>query len=117
MLNEIGVTYRQNVQIGRFNADFLCGDLIIECYGDFWHCNPVLWSADAVNRSLKMAAGEKWKKDAARRQKLEAQGIRFHVFWESEILGDPATVRGTLRRLLGDRNELSQAESEDHRLR
>ena len=31
MLDEAGIRYRQNVQIGRFNVDFLCGDVIVEC--------------------------------------------------------------------------------------
>lgn len=107
LLEELGIPYRQNVQMGRFNVDFLCGDLIVECHGDFWHCNPASWPESRMNTSLRMTAGEKWKKDAERRRKLEAQGFRFQVFWESEIIGDLAAVRKSLRGLTGDEDERS----------
>jgi very-short-patch-repair endonuclease len=64
-----------------------------------------------------MTAQQKWEKDAARGEKLKAQGFHLHVFWEDEILGDPAGVRRRLRRLLGNHDELPEAEPEDDRLR
>jgi very-short-patch-repair endonuclease len=117
MLEEAGIRYRQNVQMGRFNVDFLCGDVVIECFGDFWHCNPRLWAPDELNRSLKMTAREKWEKDAARGERLKSEGFHLHVFGEDEILGDPAGVRKRIRRLLGNDHELPEAEPEDDRLR
>jgi G:T-mismatch repair DNA endonuclease (very short patch repair protein) len=118
MLEEAAVDYRQNAQIGRYNVDFLCGRTIIECFGDFWHCNPELWPPDAVNRSLRMTAMEKWERDAGRRARLEAQGFRFQVFWELEINKDPAEVRRRIHRLIkGDDDEIPEADLEDDRLR
>jgi len=101
MLTGLRVMFKQNAQLGRFNVDFLVRDLVIECYGDFWHCNPAIWPADRYNRSLHMTAGEKWAKDGRRRTALEEKGYRFCAFWESEIRDDPDSVRTALRELLG----------------
>ncbi|HEX2205192.1 MAG TPA: hypothetical protein VHG91_17910 [Longimicrobium sp.] len=104
MLEELGADYQQNAQIGRFNVDFLVGTLVIECFGDFWHCNPAIWEPDDYNGSLHMRAGEKWAKDARRRQRLEEMGYRFHAFWESEIRDDRDTVRRVLAGIIGERS-------------
>ena len=105
MLGEMGVPFRQNVQLGRHNVDFLMGRTIIECFGDFWHCNPDLWKAGDYNGSLRMTAGEKWAKDARRREELVSKGYRFLSFWEADIRQDPETVRGLLTTLLTDETD------------
>lgn len=100
MLDRLGTAYEQNVQIGRYNVDFLMGSTIIECYGDFWHCNPGSWPEDRYNGSLHMTAAEKWKRDAARQLAFEGQGYRFVSFWESQIRSAPHEVERALGALL-----------------
>jgi very-short-patch-repair endonuclease len=101
ILSALKVEFEQNVQLGRFNVDFLVEDLIVECQGDFWHCNPAIWVPDQYNASLRMTAREKWEKDGRRRMALEEKGYRFCAFWESEIRNDPDAVRSALKGLLG----------------
>jgi very-short-patch-repair endonuclease len=101
MLDRLGVAYQQNVQIGRYNVDFIVGTIIIECYGDFWHCNPVFWPPDRYNGSLHATAAEKWARDAARRAVLLQQGYRFAEFWETEIRDAPHHVERAIRTLMG----------------
>jgi very-short-patch-repair endonuclease len=112
MLDRIGAGYRQNVQIGRYNVDFVVGTLIIECYGDFWHCNPALWPPERYNGSLHATAAEKWARDAARQSVLEQQGYAFAVFWETDIRENPQSVEATIRELLGmgDKDDVSATE-------
>lgn len=105
ILAELGVEYRQNAQLGRHNVDFLVGRTIIECFGDFWHCNPTLWKPEDLNRSLRMTAAEKWDKDAARREALEARGFRFHCLWETDIRSNPESIRRLLITLLAEEGE------------
>jgi very-short-patch-repair endonuclease len=94
MLEYLGIPFEQNFQIGRFNVDFLLGErIIVECYGDYWHCNPALFQPDQMNRSLHLTAEQKWKKDAARAMALREQGFQYLSFWESDIKTDPSTVR------------------------
>ena len=56
---------------------------IIECHGDYWHCNPKKYSPDSYNKSLKMTAKEKWKKDQERLNQLKAAGYDVEIRWES----------------------------------
>jgi len=100
ILTELGMPYRQNAQLGRYNVDFLVGETIIECFGDFWHCNPLLWSPGDYNRSLHLTAQEKWDRDARRREELEARGYRFLSLWETDIRQDTHAVRRVLINLL-----------------
>lgn len=101
MLDRMGAEYRQNVQIGRYNVDFLIGTIIVECYGDFWHCNPALWPAERYNGSLHVTAAEKWERDAARQSALEQQGYGFIAFWETQIRDSPHEVEKAIRTRLG----------------
>jgi G:T-mismatch repair DNA endonuclease (very short patch repair protein) len=105
MLDDLGVHYRRNTQVGRHNVDFLAGRVIVECFGDFWHCNPALWAAGDYNRSLHMTAGEKWVKDARRREQLEGKGFRFVALWEADIQLDPDTVRRLLTTMLTEEGD------------
>jgi G:T-mismatch repair DNA endonuclease (very short patch repair protein) len=100
MLDALGVAYEQNVQIGRYNVDFLVGSTIIECYGDFWHCNPASWPTDRYNRSLHMTAADKWALDTKRQSVLQQQGFRFVMFWETQIREEPQAVEAELHQLL-----------------
>lgn len=110
ILEDLGVQFSQNTQIGRHNVDFLVGRTIIECFGDFWHCNPVLWKAGDYNASLRMTAGDKWAKDAKRREELESKGFRFLALWEADIRQDPDSIRGLLTTLLTERgNDAAEA--------
>jgi very-short-patch-repair endonuclease len=105
MLGRMGVKYRQNVQLGRYNVDFLIGTIIIECYGDFWHCNPAIWPAERYNGSLHVTAAEKWARDAARQVVLDGQGYSFAAFWETQIRNAPHEVEKAIRTLLGTGDE------------
>jgi very-short-patch-repair endonuclease len=86
VLNELNCTFERNTQIGRYNVDFLVNQqLVLECFGDYWHCNPVLFQEDDYNKSLKMTARNKWAKDARRKVALETKGYVVISFWESDI--------------------------------
>lgn len=92
ILNSLGVEYQRNVQLGRYNVDFLVGSVVIECFGDYWHCNPRLYPANFYNKSLRMTAQQKWEKDVKRAQALESQGYTFLSFWEHEIENETELV-------------------------
>lgn len=101
VLSELGLLYERNVQLGRYNVDFLVKEkTIIECFGDYWHCNPMLYEPDFYHRSLHITAEEKWQRDNGRRKQLEAQGYFFHAFWEHDIENELERVKEELVRLL-----------------
>lgn len=89
LLRAYEITYQQNVQLGRYNVDFVVTErLIIECYGDYWHGNPRYSASDTYNRVLHLTAQQRWEKDARRQAVLEAQGYAFLAFWETDIYAD-----------------------------
>lgn len=79
--------YKQNQRVGKYTVDFLNENTkeIVEYYGDYWHCNPMIYPADYFNRSIGMISSEKWKYDDERKKYLQSRGYSVRVIWESEI--------------------------------
>lgn len=57
--------------------------LVIECYGDYWHCNPLIYKEDFYNKSLKMTAKETWIRDELRIKLLKSFGYDVNIIWEN----------------------------------
>jgi hypothetical protein len=60
--------------------------VIIEYYGDYWHCNPNLWEPDRYHRNLKMTASEKWAYDKNRIHDIVNTSDKKYsalIIWES----------------------------------
>lgn len=72
--------------IGSYVVDILIPSkkLVIEIFGDYWHCNPLFWQANDFNKTIKMKAEEKWKKDKDRIEALKKAGYNVVVVWENE---------------------------------
>lgn len=86
LLDTMGVDYKQNNQIGQYNVDFLIdGKYVVECYGDYWHCNPQRYDGEYYNRGLKYKANQRWMKDERRLNELVMSGYPVLVLWENEI--------------------------------
>ena len=100
LLDALGLPARRNVMIGRKNVDFLIGErLVVECFGDYWHCNPMVYVAGWYNKSLKCTAAEKWALDWARCRDLTAAGYEVFVIWERDLQSEPALVQRTMERI------------------
>lgn len=93
-LNEMVISYDSQYYLKisnkkRYFFDFLIKDtnLILEINGDYWHCNPELYSPnDVVNYSFgKFVAKEIWEKDANKRRAAEAKGFVVLYIWENDI--------------------------------
>lgn len=59
--------------------------VIIEYFGDYWHCNPEDFEPTKYNKSLRMTAQEKWVKDDERLNKILARSKTCNliiVIWE-----------------------------------
>lgn len=60
-------------------------NLIIEFYGDFWHCNPNKYNSEDYNRCLHKTAKEKWELDIIRENKIKEAGYNLKIVWESDF--------------------------------
>lgn len=95
-----GLVARCNVMVGAFNVDLLIGErLVVECFGDYWHCNPEFYDPGYFNKSLRCAAAEKWGRDRERCDWLIAAGYRVFIVWERDLKTRPAIVQLIVDRL------------------
>lgn len=56
---------------------------IVECYGDYWHCNPAKFNSDYFHSIKKMTAKEIWEYDRNRVNVLELHGYNVEIVWEN----------------------------------
>lgn len=74
-----------NMQVDECNIEL---KIVVEYNGDMWHCNPRTWKCDDYNSAIRMTAGEKWRRDIARRAILEKMGYVLIVIWESQWIAN-----------------------------
>lgn len=107
--NNIGISkyqqkifdYLNNKESGEWEIEkCLCGgrvdmynekyNIIIEYYGDFWHCNPSVYKPGFFNRQLKMTLEEKNKFDKNRLNFIQqnTNNSNILIIWESSKILD-----------------------------
>jgi hypothetical protein len=59
-------------------------NVVIECYGDYWHANPIIYESESVIFG-KIPANDIWQKDRIRKETFEDGGYVFLSFWERDI--------------------------------
>jgi len=60
-------------------------NLIIEYFGDYWHCNPNKYSSDYHNAKKNLTAKEIWEYDKSKLELIKSYGYNLEVIWESEL--------------------------------
>jgi very-short-patch-repair endonuclease len=99
VLVKMRVSFDVQVEIDKYNVDFLVnGKYIIECYGDYWHCNPQKYKPDYFNRGKRKTAKEIWDRDAARKKTFEELGYVFIYLWEQDIRDNQKKIKKRLKR-------------------
>lgn len=107
-LNENGIKHENEVpnKCTTFNVVFdriyspildiliLNDNLVIEIYGDHWHCNPkkfnecdlVGFTWKKIKKAKLKTAKEIWDFDGNREEHIRSFGYELLIFWESEIM-------------------------------
>jgi len=71
------------------SADFLINDnIILECNGDYWHCNPKKYSKDYIHAKIRKTAKQIWEHDLLRKTQLENNGFVVITTWEDDWNND-----------------------------
>jgi len=60
-------------------------NLIIEYFGDYWHCNPTKYDADYFNQKKQKYAIELWDYDKKKLELIKSFGYNLEVVWESDL--------------------------------
>ena len=88
-LDILGVEYVRAFPLKKYIADFYLPkfNLIIECFGDFWHGNPTQYAASDMVKFPKSPVMAKtlWEKDKMRLDTYKNMGYDVLVLWETEI--------------------------------
>jgi very-short-patch-repair endonuclease len=98
ILSSMNIPFEEQVTIDKYKVDFLVDKkYIVECYGDFWHCNPHQYTSSYFNRGKKKTAEEIWQRDATRKEQFQKMGYKFLCLWENEIKNNPRIVRSKIK--------------------
>lgn len=58
--------------------------VVVEFNGDYWHCNPALYSADYIHPVRRKSAAQIWQEDQVKLDIMIDQGYNVIVVWESD---------------------------------
>lgn len=101
ILTRLNLPFEEQVAVDKYTVDFLVDKkYIVECYGDFWHCNPQQYTSSYFNKGKKKTAEEIWQRDMERKKKFEEMGYKFLCIWESDIRRDPKIVKSKIKRYI-----------------
>jgi G:T-mismatch repair DNA endonuclease (very short patch repair protein) len=101
IIEKFDIPYTEQACVGKYTVDFLVNDqYIIECYGDFWHCNPTKYTGSFFNRGVKKTAQEIWERDKKRKEELEKMGYKFLCLWETEINATTKLVSSKIKKFI-----------------
>jgi G:T-mismatch repair DNA endonuclease (very short patch repair protein) len=60
-------------------------NLIIEYFGDYWHCNPLKYKSDYYNVKKGKYAWELWEYDVRKLELIKSYGYNLEVIWERDL--------------------------------
>lgn len=90
LLNEMNINWISQ-KVFKFGSkwyisDFYLSDynLVIECYGDYWHVNPKYFAENDLIHSSKKAF-EFWEYDSIKKMNFLNSNYKFLILWENEI--------------------------------
>ena len=58
------------------------GNKIIEYNGDYWHCNPKIYSSDFINKRMNRSTSDLWAKDQYKVEMANKLGYEVYTIWE-----------------------------------
>lgn len=90
----------KNYRVDFFNKD---KKIVVEIHGDFWHCNPKLYSEDFYHKFKKKTAKQIWEEEKIKRDLIsEKYDCKYFVIWEKDWNEDSLKV---IRKLKNTINE------------
>lgn len=104
-LNNIEREFYIKIDNFKFFTDIRIGNVIIECNGDYWHCNPIKYDKLYYHKLLHMTAEEKWIKDKDRINKIKSLGYDIIIIWETDYYKNRYE---TIQQLILKINEIQQ---------
>ena len=86
-LNNLGYSPVQSYRVDTKVCDVYIPslNLIIEYFGDYWHCNPLKYQSDYYNVKKGKYAWELWEYDTKKLELIKSCGYNLEVIWEKDL--------------------------------
>jgi very-short-patch-repair endonuclease len=94
-LREVGLHFEEGQTLSGFFPDGIDqrSKVIVEFFGDVFHCNPAKFSdPDQYCSWISRTVGEQWKRDERRKAVFTKSGFHVITVWQSDWIKDPETV-------------------------
>lgn len=74
----------ENIGGRKYFGDILLNDynIIIECNGDYWHCNPKIYDEDYFHKKIRKSAKEIWEVGKIKENSFKSIGYTVIILWE-----------------------------------
>ncbi len=84
---ELKFTVEPQFKIGSLRYDLFLKEinLLIEYNGDYWHCNPEVYSANYFHEKKQLTAQQIWDNDKNKRKLAEDNGYKVFTIWEKDF--------------------------------
>jgi len=76
------ITQQFNLSNFYFDMHIQNTNILIEVNGDYWHCNPAIYTNGPINERQKLAI----KRDIGKRAVARKNGYQVVVIWENEVI-------------------------------
>jgi G:T-mismatch repair DNA endonuclease (very short patch repair protein)/ribosomal protein S27AE len=99
-IKELGVGVVHSYRIDTKICDIYIPDmnLIIEYFGDYWHCNPNKYKADYFHQKKGITAEQIWYNDRMKVDLIIEYGYNLEVVWESDLKHDNQKILEILKK-------------------
>lgn len=90
ILKKLGLNVKNSYRVDTKICDIYIPEfnLIIEYFGDYWHCNPLKYTEDYFNKNKSMTAKEIWEYDSKKIDLIKNYGYNLEVIWEHDLKND-----------------------------
>lgn len=84
-INNIIIDNRIKINNKIIFPDIIIGKNIIECQGNYWHCNPKLFNKEYYHKQKHLNAGQIWDYDNNKKNELIKLGYNVLYIWEEDF--------------------------------
>lgn len=88
-------------------------NLIIEYFGDYWHCNPIKYNENYFNKKKGQTAKEIWDYDDKKLELITNYGYNLEVIWESDYKKNKNLINQILTKYEKRNDSTSERSRED----
>ena len=98
IIKKLGYKAIQSFRVDTKICDVFIPDLnlIIEYFGDYWHCNPIKYDTNYFNKKKNKFAWELWKYDKSKLDLIKSCGYNVEVIWEKQFRNNEQIIENII---------------------